>query len=85
MLTFVIFVDAIVPVPPFTTHVSFTGGVMTDTAYWPPNAIGVGKVNMPFALTVVASPPLFERTSEALVDNPVTVPPTLYVGGGLAG
>ena len=42
----------------------------------------VAKVKAPFALTARSSPPLLRSTSPVPV-RPLTVPPTVYLGGGL--
>ena len=42
----------------------------------------VAKVKVPFEATARSSPPLFRSTSPLPV-RPLTVPPTVYLGGGL--
>src|SRR6267142_1510244 len=71
------------PVPPLTTHVcaGLEGCVSTVTLYAAPAARAVAKVNAPLAVMVRLSAALSCNTSP-VPDNPVTVPPMVYVAGG---
>src|SRR3569623_1029394 len=81
IITFVMLAFATVPVPLVTTQVwlGAVGWVATVTAYVEPASSGVGKANMPSAVTVWFSLPLCKTTGPR---RPVIWPPTVNLSAG---
>ena len=79
-VTLVTALDVTPPVPLVTTHVchGVVGWVWTVTAYVPPLATAVAKVNEPLVVTLRVSLPL-SCSARPVPTSPVTVPPIVYV------